>query len=309
MKNIPNVTLRAICTATGISAQSLADKYGFAYCTSDYSEMLSDDSIDCIIIATRHNLHAQLVIEGLKNGKHVFVEKPLALSVGELRAVLETFNESQSKIMVGFNRRFSPFTQFAKDFFSSRTLPLAVNYRVNAGFIPKDNWVHDPKEGGGRIIGEVCHFVDLIQYLVGSKPMKVYAETISSNNAEQVDADNINITLKFRDGSLGSISSLANGDNSFPKERIEVFGDGSICVIDDFRYAMMVKNGKKKRRKSKQDKGHKAEYEQFMHSILNQEPSPIDFKEAVIATLTTFKIMESLNTGAPVEIVPDIEFF
>jgi predicted dehydrogenase/threonine dehydrogenase-like Zn-dependent dehydrogenase len=308
LKNIPNITLRTICTGTGISAKSLADKYGFAYCTSDYSEVLADDSIDCIIVATRHNLHAQLVIEGLKSGKHVFVEKPLALSIEELRAVLEASNESQSKIMVGFNRRFSPFTQSVKEFFSSRSLPLAVNYRINAGFIPKDNWVHDPKEGGGRIIGEVCHFVDLIQYLVGSEPTKVYAETITSNNTEQVDADNINITLKFHDGSVGSISYLANGDKSFPKERVEVFGGGSICVIDDFRSAVLIRNGKKNRLKSKQDKGHKAEFEQFIHSILNNEPSPIDFKEAVITTLTTFKILESLNTGVPVEIAPDIEF-
>jgi polar amino acid transport system substrate-binding protein len=249
-----------------------------------------------------------LVIEGLKSGKHVFVEKPLALSIEELRAVLEASNESQSKIMVGFNRRFSPFTQSVKEFFSSRSLPLAVNYRINAGFIPKDNWVHDPKEGGGRIIGEVCHFVDLIQYLVGSEPTKVYAETITSNNTEQVDADNINITLKFHDGSVGSISYLANGDKSFPKERVEVFGGGSICVIDDFRSAVLIRNGKKNRLKSKQDKGHKAEFEQFIHSILNNEPSPIDFKEAVITTLTTFKILESLNTGVPVEIAPDIEF-
>jgi polar amino acid transport system substrate-binding protein len=302
LKHIPNVTLRAICTATGISAQKLADKYGFAYCTSDYSEILTDDSIDCIVVATRHNLHAKLVIESLKRGKHVFVEKPLALSIKELRAVSETLNEAQMKIMVGFNRHFSPFTQSVKDFFASRILPLVVNYRINAGFIPKDNWVHDPKEGGGRIIGEVCHFVELIQYLVGSAPTKVYAETITSNNAEQVDADNINITLKFHDGSLGSISYLANGDKSFEKERIEVFGGGSICVIDDFRSAVLSQNGKRKRLKSKQDKGHKAEFEQFIHSILNNEPSPIDFKEAVITTLTTFKILESLNTGVPVEI-------
>jgi len=312
LKNIPNVTLRAICTATGISAQSLADKYGFAYCTSDYSEVLADDSIDCIIVATRHNLHAQLAIEGLNSGKHVFVEKPLALSIEELRAVLEALNESQSKVMVGFNRRFSPFTQSVKEFFSSRTsrfagsresgLPLAVNYRINAGFIPKDNWVHDPKEGGGRIIGEVCHFVDLIQYLVGSEPTKVYAETITSNNAEQVDADNINITLKFHDGSLGSISYLANGDKSFIKERVEVFGGGSICVINDFRSAMLVRNGKKKRLKSKQDKGHRAELEAFVQAVKSNSEMPIPFPEIVMTTLTTFRILESINKGTPVEI-------
>ena len=302
LNNIQNVTMRAICTATGISAKSLADKYGFAYCTSDYSEVLADDSIDCIIVATRHNLHAQLVIEVLKSGKHVFVEKPLALSIEELKAVLEALNESQGKVMVGFNRRFSPFTKSVKDFFSSRTLPLAVNYRINAGFIPKDNWVHDPKEGGGRIIGEVCHFVDLIQYLVGSEPTKVYAETITSNNAEQVDADNVNITLKFHDGSLGSISYLANGDKSFPKERVEVFGGGLICVIDDFHSAMMVRNGKKKRLKSKQDKGHKAELEAFVQAVKSGGEMPIPFQEIIMTTLTTFRIIESIQKGTPVEI-------
>ena len=302
LKNIPNVTLRAICTATGISAQSLANKYGFTYCTSDYSEVLADDSIDCIIIATRHNLHAKLVIEGLKRGKHVFVEKPLALSIEELKEVSEALDESQSKIMVGFNRRFSPFTQSVKEFFSSRMLPLVVNYRINAGFIPKDNWVHDPKEGSGRIIGEVCHFVDLIQYLIGSEPTKVYAETITSNNAEQVDADNVNITLKFHDGSLGSISYLSNGDKSFDKERVEVFGGGSICVIEDFRSAMLVRNGKKKRLKSKQDKGHRAELEAFVQAVKSNSEMPIPFPEIVMTTLTTFRILESIKKGTPVEI-------
>jgi polar amino acid transport system substrate-binding protein len=204
--------------------------------------------------------------------------------------------------MVGFNRRFSHFTKSAKDFFASRMFPLAVNYRINAGFIPRDNWVHDPKEGGGRIIGEVCHFVDLIQYLIGSEPTKVYAETITSNNAEQVDADNVNITLKFHDGSLGSISYLANGDKSFEKERIEAFGGGSTCVIDDFRSAMLVRNGGKKWLKSKQDKGHRAELEAFVQAVKSGDEMPIPFQEIVMTTLTTFKIIESIQKGTPVEI-------
>ncbi|MBC8232324.1 bi-domain-containing oxidoreductase [bacterium] len=302
LRKIPEVNRRSVATATGVSARDIGDKYGFEYCTSDYSEILNDTSVDAIIIATRHNLHAQLVIEGLKHGKSAFVEKPLALSKEELNTVIETYNQTQGRIMVGFNRRFAPFTKEAKGFFANRTSPLAINYRINAGFIPKDSWVHDPVEGGGRIIGEVCHFVDLIQYLVGVEPSKVYAEAISESDKSPATSDTVCIGLKFKDGSIGTINYFANGDKAFPKERIEIFGDNSVCVIDDFRSAMLIRNGKKKLLRSKQDKGHKAEVEQFIRSILNDEPSPIDFKEAVITTLTTFKILESFNTGAPVEI-------
>jgi len=302
LRKIPEVNMRGVATATGVSARDIGDKYGFEYCTSDYSEILKDISVDAIVIATRHNLHAQLVTEGLKHGKSVFVEKPLALSKDELNTVIDTYNQTQGRIMVGFNRRFAPVTSETKSFFANRTSPLAINYRINAGFVPKDSWVHDLVEGGGRIIGEVCHFVDLIQYLVGVEPSKVYAEAIPESDKSGATSDTVCISLKFRDGSISTINYFANGDKAFPKERIEIFGDNSVCVINDFRSAMLVRNGKKKRLKSKQDKGHKAEFEQFIRSILNDEPSPIDFKEAVISTLLTFNIVESLTTGAPTEI-------
>ena len=317
LKRIKDVNFIGIATATGLSSKNAGDKFGFEYCTSDYSEVLADEQINCVIIATRHNLHARLAIEALKKGKTVFVEKPLALLESELKEIIEVRKATDGRLMVGFNRRFSPFTQEVKRFFEYRQNPLIINYRVNAGVVSPDHWVQDPQEGGGRIIGEVCHFVDLMQYLLNSRsevarneanrrsgssqPVKVYAEPISGNNSSLINNDNVNITLKFADGSVGTISYVANADPSVPKERVEIFGENSVAIIDDYRQVKLTKGGKTKTLKRfNQDKGHLKEFEAFVKSIKNGGELPLPFVEAVIATLVTFKIHESINTGMPV---------
>jgi predicted dehydrogenase/threonine dehydrogenase-like Zn-dependent dehydrogenase len=306
LRKVPSVYFKGVATATGLSAKHAGEKYGFEYCTSDYHEILDDPEITAVFIVTRHNLHAPLVIEALNRGKAVYVEKPLALNEAELKQMIEAYQtlSPETLLMVGFNRRFAPFTQEAKRFFANRAGPLVVNYRINAGFIPKESWVHDPEEGGGRIVGEVCHFVDFIQYITGSAPVKVYAEAIPRQDKSALTSDTVCVNLKFKDGSMGTINYLANGDKALPKERIEIFGDNSIFIIDNFRSIEWVRRGKRKRRKSwlRQDKGHLGELQAFVEAIKDGKPSPIDFQEAVMTTLTTFKIVESIARGVPIEI-------
>ena len=309
LKKLPNVHLKAVADIVSANTKYVGAKFGFEYCTSNYQDIMKDSNIDTVIIATRHNLHSKLVIEGLKSGKNVFVEKPLALTRVALDEIIKIYNDLMTNdqlpitnLMVGFNRRFSPFTQEAVEFFAGRRLPMCINYCINAGFIPKDNWVQDIEEGGGRIIGEVCHFVDFLYYLIGSKPIKVYAEAISSQNENITNNDHLLVTLKFEDGSIGEISYFANGDKSFPKERVEIFCENSICIIKDFRRASFIRNDREKRiKRTTQDKGHFTELKMFFERIQQGKESPISFEELVITTDTTFKITESLNKGTPMQ--------
>jgi predicted dehydrogenase len=207
--------------------------------------------------------------------------------------------------MVGYNRRFSPMAVELKSFFSKVLEPLAVNYRINAGEIPLKHWTQDHKEGGGRIIGEVCHFVDLITFLTGSRPMKVYARSLP--NEGRYNDDNVIITIEYHNGALGSISYMANGDRSYPKEKVEVFGAGHIGVLDDFRKLEMTVNGRKKARRSiikRQDKGHRGEWKAFAHAIKGNFSSPIPFWEIVSASRVTFGILKSIREGS-VEMIHD----
>lgn len=294
--------LKGVATATGINAKAVAKRFGFRYCTTKGEDILKDKEIAVIGIATRHNLHAFLVIEGLKAGKAVFVEKPLALSMEELKEIMRVQQEMNGRVMVGFNRRFSPLTQRVKDFFAQKKGKLIMHYRINAGFIPKNSWVQDPEEGGGRIIGELCHFVDLLQYLSNSEPDTVYAVSLPIEGSVVAD-DNLAITITFKDGSIGTIDYIACGDSSFPKERIEIFGERSVAVIDNFEKLTLVRNGKTKEVPLKRvDKGHEKEINEFIKAVKDGKEMPIKFKEIVLATLATFKIIESLGKKEPVKI-------
>ena len=301
LRKIPYVNLRGIATATGSSARHVGDKYGFQYCTSDYKELLNDQDIDCVIIATRHNLHAMMVIEALEKGKDVFVEKPLALSIEELKNVVDSWKKQQGRLMVGFNRRFSPFSVKAKKWLGNINEPLVIHCRVNAGFIPNSSWVHDPNEGGGRVIGEVCHFIDLIQYFTDSTPSEVYAINLASNVYKP--SDNVTINLKMSNGSIASITYAGNSDKAFPRERIEIFGGGAACVIENFKKLEFTKSGNRKRlTRFNVDRGHKDEFKIFFETLLKGKSAPVAFSEYIYTTFTTFAIKRSLSTGRPIEI-------
>lgn len=292
---------QSITTASGVSARSVGGQYGFHLCVSGADEVINDADVNLVVIATRPGSHGDLTRRALESGKHVFVEKPLAKSDQELDAILNAASPG-SALMVGFNRRFSPLARAAHEFFANRQTPLSINYRVNAGRFPPNHWIQDPGEGG-RIVGEVCHFIDFVHFLTDSLTTRVYAESIASRSSEVTDEDSVFITLRLGDGSNASIAYLAEGDKALPKERIEIFGGGRSFVIDDFRSATAYENNREKTTKLReQDKGQRDEVQGIMSVVLEGKPAPITLEDLATTTRATFRIRESLRTGLPIEV-------
>lgn len=299
-------TFASIATASGISARGIGEKYDFARIAASADEVIADASANLIVIATRHDSHAALARRALEAGRHVFVEKPLALNDEELEGVLEAARDSNGRLLVGFNRRFSPHARAAAEVFAARREPLSILYRVNAGRIARDSWIQDAREGGGRIIGEVCHFIDLMHFLTGAVTTRVYAEAIASRNREIVDEDSVMITLRFGDGSNGTIAYLAEGDRALDKERIEIFGGGKTFVIEDFRAAALYERGRERRTKLRaQDKGQAEEVRAVCAMVRDDTPAPIALDDLAANTRATFRIRESLRTGRSIAVTSD----
>src|SRR6266567_1145240 len=301
MKESSNTALVAVCAATGSHAQHARSKFSFHSCTTDENQLIQDPSVNTVVIATRHHLHAKQVLATLEAGKHVFCEKPLCLSEDELRSIVKAYlgiaASERPTLMVGFNRRFAPMVVQMKSFLGAISEPLALHYRVNAGHLSPDHWVNDREQGGGRILGEVCHFIDLLMFLAGSSVVEVVARTIG--NSGRYSGDNVVISLRFGNGSEGTIGYLANGDRAFSKERIEVFGGGSAAVLEDFRRLELVRNGHREvvHSRWRQDKGHRSEWDAFARSVLRHGEAPIPFEGLVCSTLATLRGDESVGTG------------
>ena len=285
-----------VATARSNNARHIADKYKFQYCTGNADEVIKDEKISTVFIATRHNLHAEYILKALKANKNVFVEKPLALTAAEFEKIQSFYHDQSSsetpRLLVGFNRRFSPHIQHVKNLFSPDT-PKAINYRINAGFILPDHWVHDPEIGGGRIIGEVCHFIDLTLFITGAKISNVSANVM--NTPENL-LDTLCINLDFTNGSIASISYFSNGAKSLAKEHLEIFDSGKVAIIDDFKKMTVFQDDKKHvTRLKKQDKGHKTEVESFLAAVRNGDPTPIPIDEIFLTTSATFKVIDSIR--------------
>ena len=300
---IPNVkdtgaSLDTVVTTKGITSKNVAEKFGFNHTSSNADDVIGNAQINTVFIATPHNSHAHYAVSALNANKHVFIEKPLAMNSEELKDVEKAYKDSSVKLMVGFNRRFADVSKAIKKAFENLTEPVFVNIRVNAGFIPKEHWTQNPEIGGGRIIGEMCHFIDLMQYFTDSEPIKVYAECINIANDKMKADDTISIIVKFKNGSVGNLNYLANGSKSLPKEMIEIFGGGIIGRINDFRSGELHQGSKITKLKSS-SKGHKQEVEAFLTAIKEGKLSPISFESIRLTTETTFKIIDSLNTGLP----------
>jgi polar amino acid transport system substrate-binding protein len=307
---IPNVkssgaSLDGVVTSKGITAKNVAGKFKFNYCSSEADDVLNNNAINTVFIATPHDSHADLVIRSIRAGKKVFVEKPLALNMEQLIAVIEAKRIFNQPVMVGFNRRFAPVCELIRKEFSYASEPMVINIRVNAGFIPKEHWTQQPHIGGGRVIGEICHFVDLMQYFTGAEPIRVFAASIHPNNDKITPEDNLSLVMEFNDGSVGNLTYVANGDKSLPKEHIEIFCAGKTAAIHDFREGRVYKNGKAVKLKSS-GKGHKEEVQAFLKSVSLGNESPIDFRSVCLTTLATFKILDSLSTGNPQHISLDV---
>jgi len=300
MKRSPNVELVGIASASGTNAQSAVSRFGFRYATSDEAQIINDPELDTIVILTRHDLHARQVIAGLSVGKNVFCEKPLALNEEELHKIEEVLLDERAigSLMVGFNRRFAPLARRLKEFLENSGEPMVVNYRVNAGILPTNHWTHDPHQGGGRIIGEGCHFIDFLTYLVGNVPKAVSAQALPDD--ERYRMDNVVLSFSFSGGSIGTVTYLANGDKTFPKERIEVFCGGKVGILDDFRSLELVSGGKRRvfRSRLRQDKGHQTEWEAFTAAILEGKPPPIPYEQLLGVTRASFASVQALRSGA-----------
>ena len=289
-------TLDTLVTSGGISGVHHGKKNGFLTTSTQVSDLWNTD-INTIVIATKHNDHALQVVEALNHGKNVFIEKPLALTLEEISLVDKAYQDAkQPRLMVGFNRRFAPHIIKMKQLLSKRRMPKSIIMTVNAGAIPSDHWVQDELIGGGRIIGEGCHFIDLMRYLVGSPISNYQAIKIGSNSAEVVRDDKASITLSFDDGSFGTIHYFANGGNEFPKERIDVFCEHSVLQMDNYRVLKGYGwHGFNIMKLYKQDKGQKACAKAFLDSIRDGSPSPIPFNELLEASRVSIEVANNLR--------------
>ncbi len=291
--------LVGLCTATGISSHATGTKYGFKYITTESDELFGNTSVNTVLVATRHNTHAGYVIKALKAGKHIFVEKPLCITEAELDEIKAVYasliahGSSLPILMVGFNRRFSPLVQEMKEVVGNG--PLSILYRINAGVVPKDSWIQDKEIGGGRIIGEVCHFIDTCSFLTGCDPLNVFASCVRKDNASIPDEDNVSIVLNYPDGSTATIVYCAYGNRQMPKEQIELFGPDLALQMNDFRELVIYKGSKKRRINYRnQDKGFENEFRAFGNAIKTGIPA-ISPGSLFATTNATFQIAESVR--------------
>lgn len=290
--------LLSVATSRGITAKSVSEKFKFRTFTTDAQDIFSNKDINTVFIATRHNTHADLTMAALEAGKNVFVEKPLTICREDLERIAEICQRQNTcRLMVGFNRRFSPLARQARQIFQGLSEPVIINYRVNAGFIPNNHWTQT-QEGGGRILGEVCHFIDFMQYIADAHPVMVFAECITSPNTKMKNQDNVAITVRFSNGAVGIITYLACGDKLLSKEYIEIFGGGKSFIIHDFSFGELYCDGKRKTFK-KPGKGHKEEVELFIKSVHDGLSSPLPIDSILYTTATTFGIIDALQTGLP----------
>ena len=285
--------LTSIPRAGGLSAKTLAKKGEVAYASSDYKEMLSDEQVDMVMITTRHNLHAPMAKEALQAGKHVFVEKPLCLNAKELEEISNLAEEKNKMVVVGFNRRFSPLAVKMRSLLGEGSKNIVAT--MNAGFIPGDVWIHDLEVGGGRIIGEACHYIDLCTYLAGSKVTAVCMSSLGKNPEE--NTDNASILLKYENGTNAVINYFANGSKSYSKERIETYSQELTLVLDNWRTLKGYGVKGFSSMKTKQDKGHKKQFELLVNSLKKGGKAIVPFEETYNTTLASFAAIESLKQG------------
>ena len=294
----PHVNFRTIVSNGSVRATQLGRKLGVSQVASDPSAVFDDPEVNLVIIATQHDSHAEYVLRALETGKHVFVEKPLCMNLDELDKIRREIEKRNVQIMVGFNRRFSPLVEKTRLLLSSATGPKAFIMTVNAGFIPADHWVHDPAIGGGRILGEGCHFIDLLRYLSGS-PIAAYAlAVLDGNQHSNSTRDSASITLTFEDGSIGTIHYLSNGHKRFPKERLEIFSAGRILRIDNFRELRgWGWSGFSSQRLWRQDKGQRACVSAFLEGISNGAGVPIPLGELLEVSKVSIELQQLADTA------------
>jgi predicted dehydrogenase len=292
LRGIPGVERVGLVTATGVSARSAGERFGFSYCATELDVLLADPRVHAVIIATRHSQHAAMTAAALRAGKAVLVEKPLALSRAQLEHIEAARAESGGRYLVGFSRRFAPLAARARDWFADRSAPLSMLVRVNAGELPAESWLREVEEGGGRRIGEVCHFLDLLSYLAGAPITQLFAEGIG--------AEDVSIVARLGDGSVGTVQYVTGGTPALGKEWIEVHGGARSFRIEDWRIGRASAAGRGKVWKSRgAQKGHAEELAAFLAAVRDGAPMPVPEAQGVQATLATLALVEALRSGVP----------
>lgn len=301
LPNLPNdITRKGVMTNSGTTSKRVAERFGFEFCTSNEDDILKSKDINTLFIATRHDSHAKYVIEGLKNGKNVYVEKPLCMTLDELVEVQQICQEKQKTVMIGFNRRFAPLAQIIKQKFGSGK--MAMIYRVNAGAIPADSWIQDMNVGGGRMIGEGCHFIDFMAFMCGSVPVKVSAIALPDSQGLN---DTLNVNIEFENGSTGVLAYYANGAKSMPKEYFEVHAAGMSASLNDFKECTIYGKKAEKHKLATQDKGQKKMVEEYFAGLRNGQ-QPIPMKDVFATTAAAFGVLKSLQEGGNIVVINDI---
>lgn len=306
LRRLPRVRLRTIATQTGLSARHAADRLSFERCTTEAGEVLDDPEIQAVIIATRHDLHARLAIDALRRGKHVLVEKPLALTAADVSAVLAAHAASSRILMVGFNRRFSPLARALKDFLGDAR-PLGFAYRVNAGEIPADHWIYDPAEGGGRWLGEGGHFIDVLQYLADADPVEVFARAGGPASGDRsrggVAGTTLMVSLGFGNGSTASVVYADGADRAESRERLEVYGGGLAATLEDYRRLTLARAGRVRRiGRWEAALGHTEELQAWLAAVRGDTAVPVAPATYAANTLSCLAALDSLRAGQPVRL-------
>ncbi|WP_020405755.1 bi-domain-containing oxidoreductase [Hahella ganghwensis] len=303
LRGMEGVEFTGLATASGRTAQAVAKQFGFRFCSNELNELFTEET-DMLMVTSRHDTHAKLVVKALEAGKHVYVEKPLAMSVKELAAIHYAYTKrGDRQIMVGFNRRFSALTTAAIEHFAEVHSPKIVSIRINAGVIPQDHWIQDPKVGGGRWIGEGCHFVDLASALIGKEPVSIYAIGMCKPSKSTLLNDNVSVSVAYEDGSIANIVYAADGSKAMPKERIEMFGGGRSAVIDDFRVLTLYESATTSKRKKlvSQDKGQKSMLALWVKAVKDGDAC-LAYRSLMANSLATILAVESMTINQPLRV-------
>jgi len=292
---------RGISSISGFTSTILAKKFKFNYSTSDYKDILNDEKIDTVFITTQHDSHSKFIIETLNSGKNVFVEKPLAITKTQLESVINAHKKNKSNsLTIGFNRRFSPHMLAIKESLTIKEEPISISITINAGHLPKELWVHDMKKGGGRIIGEACHFLDLCVFLSGSEITKVCMNALGPNYSTNNDV--VTILLYLANGSIATINYFSNGSSKYSKERIEVYSSGRIWITDDFKFTTAYGVKGFKNIKTKVDKGHDKQFQELMKQIQTGGKPIISSNEIFNVSKATFSAIESMKESSWIDV-------
>jgi predicted dehydrogenase len=300
LKKIKGANIYAIVSGIGVNAKKIAKEYNAKYCTTDYKEVLEDKNVDCVLIATHHNLHKEMIIESAKARKHIYLEKPMAMNYEDVKEIVKTIKDTGVIMTVGTNRRYSPLSSMAKEMIEKKGKPVLINYRINTTTLPLGHWINDPVEGGGRIIGEAPHFFDLMYWLSDSEPVRIYAECVDSDKKNMIKENNIVSTIKFADGSIASLSYCDFGSSNFTREKVEIFTGGTVIEINDFR-EVRTSDGLRKKYNFL-NIGLYESLENFIAVLQGKKNLELGVEDGARSTICALKVLESLNVRKPVDV-------